>query len=107
MGRSEAAALRSAYRLIAMHLPEMIVQPERQTASWINPISRERLNVEVLLEDDPGLAPRRQVLFDQACRVARREAALEIELPLKTFPSAPPFTLDEAERETYWPPGTR
>ncbi len=98
LGRSEASALRSAYRLIAMHLLKTMIQPEKATPSWAVTIGRERLNVEQILDENPGLKPRRVELFAKAYDAARREAALE-GLPLGRFPASPPFTVDEVESD--------
>lgn len=99
LGRSEASALRSAYRLIAMHLLKTMVQPDKTTPSWGLTIGRERLNVEQILDENPGLKPKRSELFLKAYGAARREAALETGLPLGRFPASPPFTVDEVESD--------
>lgn len=104
LGRSQASALRSAYRLIAMHLLKLMVQPGKATPSWTTTIVRERLNVEQEVDDSPGLKPRRAELFAKAYAAARREAAAETGLPLGRFPVDPPFTVDEVEAEDFWPP---
>ena len=104
LGRSEASALRSSYRLIAMHLLKLMVQPGKATPSWTTTIVRERLNVEQEYDDSPGLKPRRAELFAKAYAAARREAAAETGLPLGRFPVDPPFTVDDAEAEDFWPP---
>ena len=103
LGKSQAAALRSAYRLIAMHLLKLMVQPGRATKSCRSTIIRERLNVEDRLADGPGLKPGRAELFEQAYAGARRGAAAETGLPLARFPVDPPFTVDEIEDGDFWP----
>ena len=103
LGRSEAAALRSAYRLIAMHLLKMWYQPKKMSNSWRVTIVRERGNVVDLLKQSPGLKPRRQAIFEEAYGKARDEAAAETELPIKTFPDAPPFDLEKVEARDYYP----
>jgi len=106
LGRSEASALRSAYRLIAMHLLKTMVQPDKATPSWALTIGRERLNIEQILDENPGLKPRRSELFAKAYGAARREAALETGLPLDRFPVLPPFTVDEVESDGTLPDRT-
>ena len=102
-GRSEASALESAYRLICMHQLERIVQPERaDSESWTRTIVRERLNAARLLEDNPGLKPRRGALFARAYAHARKEAAIETRLPLNALPEAAPFSFEEITDESFW-----
>ena len=103
LGRSQPAVLQSSYRLIAAHLLKALFQPERLTRSWVVTILRERLNAQDCLDASPSLKPRRQDLFDGAYRQARKLAAAETGLPLKTFPVDPPFTLDDLSSEDYTP----
>ena len=104
LGRSEAAALESAYRLIAMHLLKALHQPEMASRSWKASIIRERLNVKRLLRDNPGLKARRSDLFLGAYDDARREASAETGRPLSRFPAVSPFTIGQAEDEAFMPP---
>ncbi|MGO9008214.1 MAG: DUF29 domain-containing protein [Beijerinckiaceae bacterium] len=103
LGRSERAALESAYRLISMHLLKLMFQPEKMSRSWLPTILRERLNAARLLKNNPGLKPSRTELFLSAYEDARKEAAVETGLALGTFPPKPPFELDQAESETFLP----
>ena len=105
LGRSEAAALRSSYRLICLHLLKMIFQAERATRSWENTVHRERLNAESTLADDPGLQPRRGSLFEEGYALARREASFETRLDLNLIPNHPPFSITQAEASDFWPEG--
>jgi len=98
LGRSEAAALESAYRVIAMH------QPEMASRSWKASIIRERLNVKRLLRDNPGLKAWRSDLFLGAYDDARKEASAETGKPLSRFPAVSPFTIGQAEDEGFMPP---
>jgi len=57
LGRLEVSPLKSAYRLVALHLWKTRPQPARRTASWDVSVRRERINVEDSLDDNPGLKP--------------------------------------------------
>lgn len=103
LGKSEASTVRSAYRLIAMHLLKLMFQPGKATQSWRSTVIRERVNLSDAFDDSPGLKPRRAQLFAKAYSGARREAAAETGLPLARFPVDPPFTVDEAEADGFWP----
>lgn len=106
LGRSERSALRSAYRLIALHLLKSAYQPERETGSWRATIVRERENIGHILSDNPGLKPQREDLFVSAYASARKEAAAETGLKMSVFPALAPFTVDDAEDERF-PPVTQ
>lgn len=103
LGRSEAAALESAYRLICTHQLKRILQPERAgSRSWTSTIVRERLHAARILRDNPGLKPRCAALFADAYADARREAAAETRRPLVDVPVEPPFTLAQITDEDFW-----
>ena len=102
-GRSEAAALESAYRLICLHLLKMIHQPGRMTRSWYMIVGRERINVARVLKTNPGLRPKRADLFAGAYADGRKEAALETGLRLADLPTESPFCLVDAEADDFWP----
>ncbi len=103
LGRAEYHALRSSYRLVAMHLLKMAYQPTHRSDSWTATIVRERNNIEDVLHDNPGLRPKRAEAFAQAYAGARREAAAETKLALTTFPIDPPFTIGHVEDHGFWP----
>lgn len=103
LGRSERASLKSAYRLICSHLLKMKVQPSRCTRSWHNTIDRERGEVVDILDENPGLRPSRNDVFEKAYALARKDAARETRLPLESFPQRPPFTLAECESSAFLP----
>ena len=103
LGRSEAAALESAYRLICLHQLKRIIQPERAASrSWTNTIIRERLRAARLLRANPGLKPRQTELFHYAYADARKEAAGETGLRLDTIPDPAPFSLAQVLDEEFW-----
>ena len=105
LGRSQLAALRSSYRLIAMHLLKLMHQPERATASRENTINRERGEIADLLDDNPGLKPKRAALFAKAYASARADAAFETRLAIERFPEQPPFSFGDVEAKQFWPAG--
>jgi hypothetical protein len=105
LGKSQLSALRSSYKLIAMHLLKLMKQPEKATASWENTINRERGNVIDLLDENPGMRSKRSELFLKAYGSARSEAAFETQIDLMQFPEEPPFSLEQIESTLFWPPG--
>lgn len=103
LGRSQASALQSSFRLIALHLLKMIHQPERRTEGWRNTIARERIDAEQNLEENPSLKPRRDELFRKGYSQARKLAAIETNLPSRLFPVEPPFGLEQLQDQAYFP----
>ena len=102
-GRSQRAALESAYRLVALHLLKMMFQPERAGRSWRVTVTRERVAAARVLRDNPGLKAKKTELFASAYQDAREEAAGETGLPLSVVPKAPPFGLEAIDDRDFWP----
>lgn len=103
LGKEQARALRSSYRVLLLHLLKWRYQPRRRSRSWSATIVRERDAARERVAESPGLKPRQRALLAEAYRGARKEAAAETGLSLATFPEACPFTLEQALDETFWP----
>lgn len=103
LARAEARELRTRYATLLIHLLKWEFQPERRVSGWAGTIARERIEIEDLLDEDPGLKPRRFELFAKAYRSARAGATAETELPLSRFPAACPYTREQAMDEAFWP----
>jgi hypothetical protein len=103
LGRAEINALRSSYRLLCMHLLKWMLQPAHQGASWRHTITEQRNQIDRLLQDNPGLKPRRADLFREGYEDGRREAAAETNISTDRFPAISPFSLEEAESHDFWP----
>ena len=103
LGSEQEHRLESSCRVLLTHLLKWAHQPRRRGRSWRATIVRERINAERTLRRNPGLKSLRTELYAEAYRAARKEAAAETGLPLATFPEAPPFTLDQAMDEDFWP----
>lgn len=102
LGRRERDRLVSAIRLILHHLLKWHYQPERQSRSWVKTIQRERINSQSYLEDTPSL---KRILtqdwLQKIYKIARKEAALETELPLNTFPEDCPYSWEQVFDEGF------
>jgi hypothetical protein len=103
LGKEQANALRSSYQVLLCHLLKWRYQPALRSTSWRNSIRRERRNIELRIEDNPGLKPRRAALFQRAYRLARADAADETDLPPASFPPDCPWSLKQATDEGFWP----
>lgn len=107
LGGEQEHRLESSYRVLLMHLLTWAYQPRRQGRSWRGTVVRERINAARTLERNPGLKSRRAELFAEACGAARKEAAAETGLPIATLAESPPFTIEQAMDEEFWPEPVR
>ncbi|MBN3898941.1 MAG: DUF29 domain-containing protein [Nostoc sp. NOS(2021)] len=96
LGKSQQRALQSALRLVLSDLLKWKYQPERRSRSWQVTITRERLNIDELLQESPSL---RRFLNDAewiniTYQRSRREAMVETGLSEDDFAIGCPFSVD-------------
>jgi predicted DNA-binding ribbon-helix-helix protein len=105
LGKSQQRALQSALRLILLHLLKWKYQSERRSRSWEITITRERLNIDELLQESPSLRSFLNNLdwINTTYQRARREAMVETGLSDENFPSACPFDTDEILDLDFYP----
>ena len=105
LGKSQQRALQSALRLVLSHLLKWKYQPERRSRSWQVTITRERLNLDELLQESPSL---QRFLNDAewintTYQRARQEAIVETGLSEDNFAIACPFSVDEILDLDFYP----
>lgn len=105
LGKNQQRALQSALRLVLSHLLKWKYQPELRTRSWQITITRERLNIDELLQESPSL---RRFLDDAqwmntTYQRARREAMVETGLSEENFAIACPFSVDDILGLDFYP----
>jgi hypothetical protein len=89
-------------RLILHHLLKWQYQSDRRSWSWIKTIQRERVNIQLYLEDTPSL---KRILDSEwiakAYKTARKDASIETDLPLSTFPEDCPYSLAQVLEDGF------
>lgn len=91
MGRSEYWRLRSALKVLLLHLLKWDQQPERRSRAWVASASEQRRRVSRCLKDSPSLKARLPELLADAYADARGLAAVETGLPDDEFPPVAPY----------------
>jgi Domain of unknown function DUF29 len=95
LGKEQFSKLRSAIRVLLVHMLKWDHQPERRGRSWILSIEAQRVELEYVLDGNPGLKPRIREAIAKAYRKARIEAAQETGLEKRQFPEQCPYTWDD------------
>jgi hypothetical protein len=95
LGREQFNKLESAIRAILIHMLEWDFQPERRSRSWAGSIDTQRLELDDVLSDNPGLRPRTGEAVTRAYRKARLEAMNETGLKRSAVPETCPYSLDD------------
>jgi len=103
LGREQFNKLESALRIVIMHMLKWDYQPRGRGRSWVLSIKGQRLELEDVLADNPGLKPRIPEATERAYRKARIEAARETGLDENTFPKACPYTWDDIVARKFTP----
>ena len=96
LGRTEFNRLESALRVLLLHMLKWDHQPAHRSRSWVLSIEAQRVEIEDVLADNPGLKPRRDEALARAYRKARLEAARETGLEKAEFPEACRYSFDDA-----------
>jgi hypothetical protein len=94
LGREQFSKLESAIRVLLVHMLKWDHQPRRRSRSWTPSIKEQRIALNQVLEDNPGLKPRIAEALERAYRRARLEAARETGLDEEQFPAQCPYSWD-------------
>jgi hypothetical protein len=92
MSRREKDALESNLIRVLQHLLKWNYQSNKRTSSWAYTIYEHSRRLNKALKNSPSLKRYFDTVFDECYQEARKAAALETRLPLKTFPELSPFT---------------
>jgi len=101
LGRTEFNRLESALRVLLLHILKWDHQPKKRSRSWILSIQAQRLEIEDVLADNPGLKPRIGEALTRAYRRARIEAAKETGLDEAKFPQTCGHSFEDATARKF------
>lgn len=107
MGKTERRELVSRLRVLLLHLLKWQLQPAGRCSSWRTSVIVQRNDLADHLDDNPSLRAFLPEALSKAYRNARLEAAEETKLPLSTFPSDCPYSIDEIASAEFWPEAGR
>lgn len=95
LGREQFNKLESAFRVLLMHILKWDHQPNRRSRSWAISIKDQRLAINHILTDNPGLRPRIPEAIDRAYARAKLAAAKETKLDEAIFPENLVYGFDD------------
>jgi hypothetical protein len=95
LGREQFNKLESALRVLLMHMLKWDHQANRRTRSWAISIATQRIELDDVIEANPGLKPRINEAVAKGYRRARLEAADETGLHVDRFPKECPYSWGE------------
>ena len=103
MSWSQKRLLLRNLRIVLLHLLKYQYQPERRSPSWLSSITEHRIRIAEALEDSPSLRTYLLENVEKSYQRARTQAAIETELPPKTFPDTSPFSIEDVFNEEWLP----
>ena|SRR3984893_8537768 len=103
LGREQFNKLESALRVLLMHMLKWDHQPKRRSRSWIISIKDQRLAINDILADNPGLRPRLPEAMERAYRRAILAAAKETKLDETVFPDRLGYGFDDIMTRAFVP----
>ena len=103
LGRSEYRAVVSAIEQLTLHLLKWQFQPRRRSASWKHSIDKQRIQLERLLEDNPGLKNRRDEMIAKGYKYGRKGAIKETNLSSIVFPETCPYHWNQLLDDQFFP----
>ena len=95
LGREQFNKLESALRLLMLHMLKWDHQPTLRSRSWILSVEAQRVDLDNVLSDNPGLKRRIAEAIVEAYRRARIEAANETGLEKNEFPEECPYSWND------------
>jgi len=101
VGRTEFSRLESALRIILLHMLKWDHQPDRRSRSWALSIAAQRIELDDVIGDNPGLKPRLADAMTRAYRRARIEAARETGLATDRFASDCSYGWDDVRGRSF------
>lgn len=95
LAREQFNKLESAFRVLLMHILKWDHQPKRRSRSWVISIKDQRLAINHVLADNPGLQPRIPEALERAYSRAILAAATETKLDEAVFSARLPYGFDD------------
>ena len=95
LGREQFNKLERALRVLLLHILKWDHQPDKRTRSWALSIKAQRMEIEDIIGDNPGLKPRIDEAIARGYRKARVEAMRETGLEEDRFPTLCPYAWDD------------
>jgi hypothetical protein len=95
LGRTEFNRLESAFRVLLLHMLKWDHQQRKRTRSWAVSIANQRIEIEDVLGDNPGLRSHIPEATTRAYRQARLLGAKETGLKDMRFSAECPYSWDD------------
>ncbi|HAX74831.1 MAG TPA: DUF29 domain-containing protein [Cyanobacteria bacterium UBA11372] len=103
LGRKERQELRNRLGLLLGHLLKWHFQPEKRSNSWLGTIREQRVQIRLLLQDNPSLKSYLNEVFLAAYELGLALAIKETRLGEQIFPEVCPYNLEQTMNAEFLP----
>lgn len=106
MGKSQESALVSAIKGALLHLLKLKYSPaEDPRKGWAISVSKQRTEIDITIQENPGLRSKLNTIFSNAWKYARKEAIFECRVYNEhpNIPEESPFSFDDVVNEDFIP----
>ena len=103
MGKSDRRALESRFIILIAHLLKWEYQPSHRSSSWERSIDEQRLRLDRLLRNNPGLKPYLPEAVAEVYPDAVKLAAKETKILPIHFPQQCPYSIEQIRDEDFYP----
>lgn len=103
LGRSERRAITSQLTRLLLHLLKWQYQPQRRSDSWLDLVTDDRTQIDLVIVDSPSLRNYPAEELEASYQCARRQAAKQTSLDLSAFPIACSYSIESVLDENWLP----
>jgi len=103
MGKNQHRELGSRLVVIIKHLLKWQFQPQKRSKSWKSAIIVQRAELKQLFEQSPSVRRTAPASVQRVYRDAVKQASVETDLPVESFPRECPFTPEQILDEDFIP----
>ena len=103
IGNNKRDALNSQIVRLLQHLLKWQYQPTHIGRSWSLTIGNARIEIEQILNRNPGLKGKLDSVYESSWEYAVKKASLETDIAIKVFPAKNPWEFEEIMDMDFWP----
>ncbi|MDX2271644.1 MAG: DUF29 domain-containing protein [Cyanobacteriota bacterium] len=103
LGKQQRQEFRNRLAVLLSHLLKWQYQPALRSRSWIATIEEQRIQLEILIEDNPSLKGSLDDLLAMGYRLGIQQAVRETNLDQATFPANCPYRFEQIMDPDFLP----
>lgn len=103
MSKRDKKELTNRLAVLIMHLLKWQYQPEKRSKSWMTTINTQRISIEFLLKDTPGLKSEIKSIINKAFKKSTIQFEKETGINKKMLPNICPYSFKQLIDYIFYP----